>query len=268
MWGGYHGGDVEEAIREIKAVQADYGVRYFAFHDLMLNASPQKLHELARRIIEEQIDAHFYGMMSIVEAEHDFALLRRAGFIEVGIGIEVPTDQRREIGKGSGFETVKKFVKGLTDAGIFVRGLFIVGWPWEESARSVREMYRFALREIPVNALRVHFLTPFPGTDVWQKFYGNYTYADQGEEGYKHLTTMEPVLRFQLTTEALVEVRQNILRDYYGSRSYADLIGRQTEWPVSEMNTAYADHVLSGASTLMSLDSTHPVQSLGGDCAP
>ncbi len=243
MWGGYWGGDVEATIREIKVTQAKHGTRYFAFHDLMLNANAPRLNLLASRIIEEGIDAHFYGMMSAINRGLDLKLLREAGLIEVGVGLEVPDDRRRKIGKGSGFGEAQAFVQGLADAGIFVRGLFILGWPWDTNLQEIRERYRGALEHLPINALRLHFLTPFPGTEVWREHFDRFIYRDAGEAAYERLTTMEPVLDFGLSPQDLCELRHDILCDYYGSAHFARLAEGQRDWPRVEMTGAYVGNL-------------------------
>lgn len=244
MWGGYRNLGIIHAVSEVQRVIDKYNIRYFAFHDLMLNTNLKVLNQFCRKIIATKVEANFFAMMSATAQIPDFQLLRKAGFIEIGVGIEVPSDKRVNIGKKLSFEKTVQFVKALSDARIFVRGYLIIGWPWEESKEKVVEDYFSALQDLPINALRITYLTPFPGTVTYQK-YKDFCIYQSPESGFEHFTTMEPVLRFKLSASELQWARETILRKYYSSKSYLLLYKRNENSKIlKEMNDLFYHRVL------------------------
>lgn len=247
MWGKYRTGDPVGVVREIERVRCNYGVRYFAFHDLMINGNPPALHSLLRDVAHRGLDVEFFGMASVSRAHLDFSLLRRGGLRELGIGVELPSSARKALGKGLGIDAVYDFLGAAKAAGIFIRCYLIIGWPWETDEIATAEHYLAFLRACPVNAVRVHFLTPFPGTLDWQKYRSAIRWREL-EEHFHRFTTMEPVLRFHLLPEELIAVRRRIIEGYYTSEAYSRLRADQRKDAVlDEMNTSFCEWVAKGS---------------------
>lgn len=239
MWGGYRNLGFLHAVNEVERIIDKFNIRYFAFHDLMLNTNPRIIRQFCEEIIERKVEANFFAMMSVTANILDFKFLRKAGFTEIGVGIEIPSDKRKEIGKVLSFKKTIEFMRAISDAGIFVRVYIIIGWPWDVSKKELIENYSSALRLLPINALRIHFLTPFPGTVTYQK-YKNFCIYQPVENGFNHFTTMEPVLNFGLSPDELKEAREEIIRRYYFSKSYNYLYKKQRKTKIlTEMNNAF-----------------------------
>ena len=242
MWKGYRDMGVMHALDEIQRIINSYGVRYFAFHDLMLNTSHKLIYAFCDEIIRRKIKANFFAMMSVIANNLDFTYLNVAGFNEIGIGIEIPSDKRKDIGKRLSFKKTVAFIKRISDAGIFVRGYLILGWPWETSKKELVEEYSNALKLLPINALRVNFLTPFPGTGIYES-YKNFCIYQPIEDAYDHFTTMEPVLKFKLSPIELEEARIEIIQNYYSSKEYLLLNLKQKKIPtLKNMNESFYAH--------------------------
>jgi len=242
MWGGYKSIGYRHALNEVLSVTEMHDIRYFAFHDLMLNTSSRVVYEFCEEILKRKVEANFFAMMSVTAENLDFKYLRKAGFSEIGVGIEIPSDRRKEIGKVLSFEKTMNFVRKISDAGIFVRGYLILGWPWETSKEDLVDEYSSALKLLPINAIRMHFLTPFPGTGIFNKYKDCCIYQPI-ENGYNHFTTMGPVLRFKLQPFELVEARKEILKNYYSSKEYMSLIRTQRKsQTLKQMNEAFYEN--------------------------
>ena len=242
MWKGYRNMGIAHALDEVRRVIDSYGIRYFAFHDLMLNTSKDIIYDFCDEIIKRKIEATFFAMMSISAQNLDFKYLEKAGFNEIGVGIEIPSDRRKNIGKKLSFNKTVDFIKKISDAGIFVRGYLILGWQWETSKEELVEEYSNALKLLPINALRINFLTPFPGTVIYEK-YKDFCIYQPIEECYEHFTTMEPVLKFKLSPTELEEARIEIMQNYYFSKEHALLGLEQKKMPIlNSMNESFYDH--------------------------
>ena len=69
-------------------------------------------------IIKRKIEATFFAMMSISAQNLDFKYLEKAGFNEIWVGIEIPSDRRKNIGKKLSFNKTVDFIKKISDAGL------------------------------------------------------------------------------------------------------------------------------------------------------
>lgn len=238
MWNGYASQGVENAASEIVRTHAQYGVEYFAMHDLMLNANRQETEMFCRHIIDLDLDLSFFGFLSATSIPIDMKLMRTAGFHEFGIGIEIPGPRRMDIGKRFSFETVRKFFEAASEAGVFTKAYTIIGWPWDTDEDTLVERYVQALRTVPVNNLRITFVTPFPGTETFDQWRHHIPF-ELTDEAYARFTTMEPILDFGLSPESLLRARDRILRGYLSSPEYDKLIRKQSHLGViDEMNAA------------------------------
>jgi len=239
MWNGFNKLSINNAIDDIRSINKDYNVNYFAFHDLMINSSVEMLNDFCNKIIENKISANFFSMMSASKKEINFNLLRRSGFTEIGVGIEIPSDKRLAIGKISTFDTTRKFIQAISNAGIFVRAYLIIGWPWENNKDEIINNYSEALKLLPINNLRINFLTPFPGTRTYHEF-SKYSIYYPIESGFDHYTGMEPVLQFKISPDDLIESRIRLLKNYYNSKEFNHLINKQKYIrPINIMNEEY-----------------------------
>ena len=223
MWGtGFNRVNVTKVVDEIEFLMKGYDVDTFSFSDLML--PPKMTEPFCNEILERGIKANFFPLMSVVPGKTPWALMKNAGFIEVGIGVEIPSDIRTSIGKRFSYQVVKDFIRGATEAGILVKLFLIIGFPHEESEDSVVNSYLAAFKELMPHFLRIHFATPFPGTKDWvtycdRRYRDNWLYPVP--EVFNHMTTMEPVMRFNLSPEELLSAKERILREYYDLPEFA-----------------------------------------------
>lgn len=220
MWGKcYRKINVDELIDEIFEIKRKYDIKTFAFHDLMI--APELLDEFCRRIIERNVEANFFAMMSITQKLPDFALARQAGFVELAVGLEIPNDARIAVGKHYSLEVAKYYIEQASSAGVLMKAYTIIGWPHDQDENKIVSAYGEALLQMPIHFLRVHFLVPFPGTRIWQDYGDKLIYPMPS--CFEHFTTMEPTLDFGLPPEALINARRRIMENYYCSDHFKKL---------------------------------------------
>jgi|WetSurMetagenome_2_1015567.scaffolds.fasta_scaffold07978_2 radical SAM superfamily enzyme YgiQ (UPF0313 family) len=248
MWGKFRSLSVDIAIGEILNCLNNFGITYFAFHDLMFNSSKEKVYQLCDEILRRKLAINIFSMMSVNSQTLDFRILRKAGFTEIGVGIEIPSDKRESIGKQFSFNKTIEFIKGISDAGIFVRGYVLIGWPWDDNKDELINSYTLALSKLAINNLRLAFITPFPGTRLFEN-YKNFIDVDLTRDGFDYFTTMHPILEFNLKSEALIESRYQILNNFYRSDEYQKLLLKQSAFkPISNMNEYYYNYIKDNLS--------------------
>jgi radical SAM superfamily enzyme YgiQ (UPF0313 family) len=99
---------------------------------------------------------------------------------------------------------------------MIVRGYVIVGYP-DETPESLVET-EGVLKSLPVDDLRISFLTPFPGSSLYDD------YRDKGlilTDDFSKFTSEEPILKIPgLPPAALRDARMRICRNFYRSDQY------------------------------------------------
>jgi radical SAM superfamily enzyme YgiQ (UPF0313 family) len=103
----------------------------------------------------------------IVKYGMDFVhLLANTGCVDMSIGIESGSDTiLKNINKGENIATMKKAIQMVKDAGIRIKGFFIVGLPGE-SPKTLDETWKF-LEEMQLDNADFKMFQPYPGTPIW-----------------------------------------------------------------------------------------------------
>jgi anaerobic magnesium-protoporphyrin IX monomethyl ester cyclase len=147
----------------------DRGVRSFQFGDDNFLAHrgrvPKLLHAIAARNFKGAVLRCGQGIRADLINEDVLRLMRRAGFKQLGIGVESGSDRiLKVICKHLTVKQVDSAVALACDLGFDVTLMFIVGTPGETLA-DVDESIALAKRH-PV--MKAHFfnLVPFPGTEL------------------------------------------------------------------------------------------------------
>jgi len=85
---------------------------------------------------------------------------------EIAVGVESGSPKiLKQIGKGTTINSIKRCVKWAKQAGILVRGYFILGMP-EESEEDLRLTESFA-EELELDEYGFTILCPYPGTQMY-----------------------------------------------------------------------------------------------------
>ena len=93
-------------------------------------------------------------------------MMSDSGCVGVGIGIESGSERiLKIIGKGEPLSVMKQAVAMLKEAGIYVKGFFIVGLPGE-NAESLDETDRF-LDEVQLDDIDCKIFQPYPGSPIY-----------------------------------------------------------------------------------------------------
>lgn len=194
----------ENIIAEIKQVIAQYGIRNFYFIDDLFTIDQRRLEAITEQLIREQLDIRWQclGRVDRVNAE----ILRKmyeAGCRRIHFGIESGNEEvLRRIGKGIKPEQVRQAVRWAQEAGIHVKGYFMLGLPGD-TEETMQQTVDFAV-ELNLDDAMFSLTTPFPGTRLWdelvkkkpeteynQDFTRAYYYTDPDEELVPFLNVSE-----------------------------------------------------------------------------
>ena len=147
--------------KEIEQLRENY--RYFRFNDDCFTSHP-KLFEILKMLSKLDIKFRIFARIEDLTKETCFAL-KSAGCVHVSIGLEsLNPDNLRILGKHQqiGHEQNIHFAK---EAGIVVRGYFLVGLPFDTDQTIDYYFSKAALQKI--EEFSVYPLIPYPGTKIY-----------------------------------------------------------------------------------------------------
>jgi radical SAM superfamily enzyme YgiQ (UPF0313 family) len=168
--------------------------------------------------------------------------MREAGCTRLGIGIESVVASTLDRAKCSlRYRRLDEIAERLTAVdrhGLLIRGYLMVGWPWETPDHYLATAE--ALRDLPIDQLRLAFAVPFSGVPLA----GDYPLATDDLSRY---TTNEPVyLNPILSTGEQLRLAEKVVRDHLNSPTYAAHIRNKVErFPMLKPSFAFFLRYLS-----------------------
>jgi len=159
----------DNILSEIRQVIEQYGARNFYFIDDLFTIDLRRLHLIADQLITEKLDIRWQclGRVDRVNAE----VLRKmylAGCRRIHYGIESGNQGiLQRIGKGIQLEQVRKAVRWAKEAGLQVKGYFMLGLPGD-TEQTMQQTVDLAI-ELDLDEAMFSLTTPFPGTRLWEE---------------------------------------------------------------------------------------------------
>lgn len=173
-------------VAEIESVIRRYGAREIFFADDTFTVNRDRTREALSLLKKNGVRIKWSCMTRASDV--DRALLREmkdAGCWQVGIGVESANNEvLKFIKKGVRIEDVRKAVQWCDEAGIYVKGFFMIGHP-TDTLETIDESMRFA-RSTPFSDVVVTVSTPIPGTELYSLAprYGTLRDDDWSESSY------------------------------------------------------------------------------------
>ena len=191
--------------------------------------------DLFRAMAQANLRKEWIAQVTINFADDEelMTLAARAGCRGVFIGFESPTPEGlRELGKKFnllGGRDFRASVRRIQQHNILVVGSFVIGLDLDEPGIG-RRIAETASR-YGVNNLNALFLTPLPGTRLWDQMKAENRIAlDEFPEDWRHYTLTFPVARYKhLSMDDIIEEMCACNRDFY---SLPRIVRRAVRQPV------------------------------------
>jgi radical SAM superfamily enzyme YgiQ (UPF0313 family) len=171
----------DSVVDEMIALHRDYGTRHFYFVDDAMTMDRQRIKQICRRLIDEQL-GFTWNMMTRIDAvdEELLALVARAGCVQIDYGIESGNpDTLKRIHKPHTAEMVRRIVPLTRRYDIRPVGFFILGFPWEDpqTTDATLQLMRDLSPYIVFQPAIASILIPFPGTEIYDRYKDEYGFA-------------------------------------------------------------------------------------------
>jgi len=189
-----------------------FGVREFSFEDDTFITFKKRLTAICREIIDSGLDISWtcLGRVNSIDAE-TLALMKQAGCWQISFGIESGNqDILTTIHKHATLEQIRNAVQLCHRSGILSKGFFIVGHPGETEV-TLEQTLKFAL-ELPLDDISATMLTPFPGTEIYDRAdeFGTF------DRDWSRMNLLNTVfVPHGLTKEILEDRQREMLRRFY-----------------------------------------------------
>jgi radical SAM superfamily enzyme YgiQ (UPF0313 family) len=164
---------VERVIAEVRRIKELFRRPFIEFADDNTFADKSHGRELMRALAGERVRWFTETDVSVADDTELLALMRRAGCRQILIGFESPRADRLDgIELKSNWKSRRaaryiEAVRTIQRHGITVNGCFIVGLDGDE--RDCFDGIHEFVRESGLYDVQVTFLTPFPGTPLWER---------------------------------------------------------------------------------------------------
>jgi radical SAM superfamily enzyme YgiQ (UPF0313 family) len=153
----------------MRYLRDDFGVRHIHFYDDLFTVDEQRTSRLCELLIRNPLGMQF-NCAARADLANDalLALLRRAGCLQISLGVESAAPQLlAQHKRGISLTTVRDTVKRIQAAGMRVKGLFIFGLPGE-SPDTVKQTSDF-IDSTNFDEVNLAKFTPFHGAPLWQE---------------------------------------------------------------------------------------------------
>lgn len=193
---------IDHVIRELRDIREK---RVLVVDDNLIGTSPAHIaraKDLFRAIIQADLGKQWIAQVTINMADDEelLALAARAGCRGVFIGFESPTAKGlAEVGKKFNLlknRNFRKSVRQIHRHNILVVGSFIMGLDVDEPG--IGRQIANAARSYGVDILNTLFLTPLPGTRLWDKMVSeDRIAANDFPEDWRYYTLGFPTARYK-----------------------------------------------------------------------
>lgn len=220
---------IEDVVHEFKSIREKY---VLIVDDNLIGTRKDHIartKDLFRAIIRADLGKKWVAQvtLNIAEDEELLRLAAKAGCFGVYIGFESPNEaglrelnKEFNIRKGS---NIRGSVRRIHRHGILVVGSFIMGLDVDE--QGIGAQIAAAARRYGLDFINVLFLTPLPGTRLWQKMESEgRIIAGEFPEDWKYYTLTFPVGRYgHLSWAEILNENEACYRAFY---SYPRIVGR------------------------------------------
>ncbi|MFC1636639.1 B12-binding domain-containing radical SAM protein [Planctomycetota bacterium] len=212
---------IPDVVREFRSIREK---RVLVVDDNLIGIRPEHIaraKDMFRAIAQANLRKEWIAQATINFADDEelLALAAKAGCRGVFIGFESPTTEGlREIGKKFNLLKGRDFrasVRRIQRHNILVMGSFIIGLDIDEPG--IGRHIAGVARQYGIDNLNVLFLTPLPGTRLWDQMTSQGRIAlNTFPQDWKYYTLTFPVARYkQLSLDGIIQEMISCNRDFY-----------------------------------------------------
>lgn len=161
----------DRVIEEIRYLAERHAIQAVAFYDELMATDVKRFTAICEKLLGSGLNRLRWECQAHprVLRPDMLALMKRAGCVQVAIGFESGRQRILDgIQKRTTVEGNLEAARSVREAGLRLRGCFIFGYPGE-THEDIEKTEQF-IREARIDFASIHFLTPYPGTALFDRF--------------------------------------------------------------------------------------------------
>lgn len=209
---GFRFNSPEYIVEHMAMLNRDYGIRHVFFYDDLFTFDRKRVARFCEIKAAKGLDVTYNCIARLEHVDAELLqLLKQSGCWQVNFGIESGDPEViKKHRKFFALDEVGRKLKMVKDAGMRVKGLFMIGLPGENEATICRTI-DYAL-SLPLDEINVTKFTPFPGAPVYK------TIREFGEfdENWSMMNCLNFVfIPHGMTKEKLEDLYNTFIRSFY-----------------------------------------------------
>lgn len=159
----------EYTFRLIKWLNEKFDVKHFMFYDDLFTVNQSRVSKLCGLIRESKLKISYNCIIRIGHVSEELiSELKSSGCFMVHVGIESGDQKVLDSHKdGLSLDIIRRDVDRLHAAGLWVKGLFMMGFPGE-TEESIKKTIDFA-SSLPLKDGNLTAFTPYPGAPIYHE---------------------------------------------------------------------------------------------------
>lgn len=153
----------EYTVDVISKLYSRFGIKEIYFHDDHFTLDETWIEKFCGQLIKLAPEVKWYCASRVdLLNENLLALMKQAGCVQIGIGIEFASQQMLDkINKKIKMETIRNKLNLINESGIGIKGYFIFDYP----GQSLRELWQTIklILSFPFETIQINYFTPLPG---------------------------------------------------------------------------------------------------------
>jgi radical SAM superfamily enzyme YgiQ (UPF0313 family) len=209
---GFRFNSPEYILEHVAMLNRNYGIRHVFFYDDLFTFDRKRVAEFCALKEKKGIKVTYNCIARLEHVDAELlSLLKHSGCWQVNFGIESGDPEiLKKHRKFYGLDEVGQKLRMVKQAGMRVKGLFMVGLPGEDEA-AIRRTIDYALT-LPLDEINVTKFTPFPGAPVYA------TIRDFGEfdENWELMNCINTVfVPAGMTKQQIDDLYDEFIRRFY-----------------------------------------------------
>ncbi|RME55174.1 radical SAM protein [Candidatus Woesearchaeota archaeon] len=205
----------KNVVDELEFLVTKHNVNYafFADDDFLVNGAWDQ--SIATEIIRRGIHIRYYVMASVRSASRfsNYEALKTSGCAEITLGLETANQTiLNNLGKNYEIQMITPVANEIVSHGIHLGLYYMMRYP-EQTIEDLEEDYYF-IENLPFSRIRPSFITPYPGTRLYQEVEQKGLWLDDCRNNWQVMTCDRPVLKTHVSIDDLLEAREKIIRLY------------------------------------------------------
>jgi radical SAM superfamily enzyme YgiQ (UPF0313 family) len=211
---------VKNVIDEIEHLYKTYDIKGIYYCDDTFTLSPKWVREYCEELKRRNLDIKWAGQSRVDQTDRDLMkLMKDSGLVQLDFGVESGSEKVLKVlgkgGAGDRTDQIKLSFKLCNELDIRTLATFIIGNP-EETKEDIDQSFNLA-KEIQADYTAFYFLTPYPGTDIYDMAIKN-GWLDPNlpfSEIWAHRQPELPLMAITFGKEELRDIRKHLQNSFF-----------------------------------------------------